>query len=228
MLLPLLLPHASCRTLGQGVGDWHCSIHAVCGHSGKLQPCFLDEKERLVQSMKLEANFMPTCSWGLLPPGCYSCGCTHLRCTPRGQPGGEGNLPTLARPALSLLSLSYPALLVAAYTAVVWVGGSCVLCSSRKELATGEGSGLPGTPQCTPSQVLLGWPHGIASLGVFADWSSLHCCRINGHLLSRILPGEDGMTPSGRAERPLEKGHSGLGMRHAQQRLWTLRGPLGF
>lgn len=49
-------PASFLQAPGQGVGDWHCSTHAMCGHSGRLQSCFLDEKECLAQSMKLEGQ----------------------------------------------------------------------------------------------------------------------------------------------------------------------------
>lgn len=90
----------------------------------------MDDKEDQSQSMKLEADPMPTCLWG---PG-YCC---HWHHSASAHPSGvhpEGGLPVLAWPALSLLE--------AASTTVGWVS----MCSSGKELAIGEGSGLPGTP----------------------------------------------------------------------------------
>lgn len=74
----------------------------------------------------------------------------------------EGSLPTLPQPALSLLK--------AAYIAVVWVG-DLVLFWDRASI--GEDSGLPGTPQATPSRVLLGRPLGVVSPGMFADGFAL-------------------------------------------------------
>lgn len=62
----------ACFLKAPGAGGWGLALPtcAMCGCSVRLPSCFLGEKEGLAQSMKLEANFMTTCSRG---PECSCC-----------------------------------------------------------------------------------------------------------------------------------------------------------
>lgn len=91
---------------------------------------------------------MPTCLWD---PECWCHLQLHLsQAYNREQPSHLAlACPTLARGCLHRCGLGWG-----------------VLCSFGTELAIREGSGLPGTPQSAPSQVLLGQLLGVVSPGV--------------------------------------------------------------